>query len=101
MYKDIEQQQKEDLMRALSKMFEAEKRNKVLTIRVKECEKDLIEKRATELNCTMTDYIINLVNIDYNFGVVEKFVKYENREDRLSIEELFGLKQQKVGDPMP
>lgn len=101
MAKDIEQQQKEDLMRALSKMFEAEKRNKVLTIRVKECEKDLIEKRATELNCTMTDYIINLVNIDYNFGVVEKFAKYENREYSLSLEELFGVKQQKVGDPMP
>lgn len=101
MDKDIDQQQKEDLMRALSKMFEAEKRNKVLTIRVKECEKDLIEKRAKELNCTMTDYIINLVNIDYNFGVIEKFVKYENREDRLSLEELFGLKQQRIGDPMP
>ena len=101
MTKDLEQQQKEVLMQALSKMFEANKRNKVLTIRVKEREKDLIEKRANELNCTMTDYIINLVNLDYTFGIIEKFVKYENRESSLSLEELFDLKQQKIGDSMP
>ena len=72
----------------LAKLLKAQQKNKVINIRMTERQRDLLDKRTAELGCTISDYLLALLELDYSNGLIEKCAQH----DMPTVEDLFGKK---------
>lgn len=72
----------------ISKLLKVQQKNKVINIRMTERQRDLLDKRTAELGCTISDYLLGLLELDYSNSLIEKCAQH----DMPTVEDLFGKK---------
>lgn len=70
----------------LNKIIKAQRKDKVITVRMNERQRDLLNKRVSELGVTVSEYVCAFLELDNAFGLIEKCYKH----DYVTVEELFG-----------
>ena len=72
----------------ISKLLKVQQKNKVINIRMTERQRDLLDKRTAELGCTISDYLLGLLELDSRNSLIEKCAQH----DMPTVEDLFGKK---------
>ena len=72
----------------ISKLLKVQQKNKVINIRMTERQRDLLDKRTAELGCTISYYLLGLLELDYSNSLIEKCAQH----DMPTVEDLFGKK---------
>ena len=72
----------------LAKLLKAQQKCKTINIRMTERQRDLLDKRTAELGCTISDYLLGLLELDYSNSLIDKCAQH----DMPTVEDLFGKK---------